>query len=230
MSNFNAITLIAEASLFVQLVILFLFCASIVVWLITFVKYKQVKQMQKATIDFESAFWQSNNLSELYKSISEKPDVSDIGLERIFVEGYDEYSQLVRREKFSTHVELLAKHVRKKMQIQLTHSMSHLEASVGLLATIGSSAPYIGLLGTVWGIMNSFNELGQVKHATLTLIAPGISEALIATAMGLFVAIPAVIFYNRLNERLDLINQRLELFIEEFTTLLEKQLHSRTEQ
>ncbi len=145
------------------------------------------------------------------------------GIEKIFLAGYKEFSRMT--QKGGVDPEIQVESAQRVMRIELNRELDRLEESLPFLATVGSISPYIGLFGTVWGIMNSFMALGDVKHATLANVAPGIAEALIATAIGLFAAIPAVVAYNRFSTRLDRLTARYELFLDEFVVLLQRQAH-----
>ena len=225
-AEFNLFALVADASLIVQFVMLSLLICSLIVWYVAILKFSAYRKVQKLNLVFEKQFWSSKNLWELFNAEKESKDQDFQGIKSIFFSGFNEYATLNQNQNADEpqDVDLLISQIIRKMKITLNQSMNQMEERLNLLATIGTAAPYIGLFGTVWGIIHAFHALGQVKHATLALVAPGISEALIATAMGLFVAIPAVIFYNRLSERLNEIDQNSHVFIEEFSGLLEKQL------
>lgn len=211
--------LILRASLTVQLVMLLLAAASIISWGLIYHKYKMLKFAQQAAVSFEDKFWSGVDLSDLYNSISHRR-VNRQGMEKIFESGFSEYARLHKQTSDSA---MLLTGVERSMKVALAREEDNLDQHLSLLATIGSTSPYVGLFGTVWGIMNSFISLGAVKHATLAMVAPGIAEALIATAMGLFAAIPAVIAYNRYSERVDRLCGRYENFQQEFATLLQRQ-------
>ncbi len=225
-AEFNLFALVADASLIVQFVMLSLLICSLIVWYVAILKFSAYRKVQKLNLFFEKQFWSSKNLWELFNAEKESKGQDFQGIKSIFFSGFNEYAILNQNQNADEpqDVDLLISQIIRKMKITLNQSMNQMEEQLNLLATIGTAAPYIGLFGTVWGIIHAFHALGQVKHATLALVAPGISEALIATAMGLFVAIPAVIFYNRLSERLNEIDQNSHVFIEEFSGLLEKQL------
>ena len=216
--------LITEASFVVQFVMLILFTASLVSWTFIFSKRKELNRSIEITDEFEEQFWSGVSLSELYRKLAAK-DFEPEGIEKIFLAGYKEFSRM----RLSGNVEpaVQVESAQRVMRIELLRELDRLDEHLAFLATVGSTSPYVGLFGTVWGIMNSFMALGNVKQATLAQVAPGIAEALIATAIGLFAAIPAVIAYNRFSTRLDRLTGRYELFVEEFIVLLQRQAHSK---
>lgn len=214
-------TLVSEASFLVQIVMLILLSASVLSWVIIVLKYKTLKQAKTEAIRFEDQFWSGINLSDLYQRVKRHSE-EQTGIARIFQVGFAEY---VRVHKNSANPEMMLAGVQRSMKVAVTREEDALDAHLSLLATIGSISPYIGLFGTVWGIMRSFIALGAVEHASLAMVAPGIAEALIATAMGLFAAIPAVIAYNRYAERVDKLANTYENFAEEFATILQRQTH-----
>jgi len=216
--------LITEASFVVQLVMLILFSASIASWTFIFVKHKELSRAVEITDEFEEQFWSGVALADLYRKLSAK-DFEPEGIEKIFLAGYKEFSRM--RQSGTVEPIVQVESAQRTMRIELSRELDRLDEHLPFLATVGSTSPYVGLFGTVWGIMNSFMSLGNVKQATLALVAPGIAEALIATAIGLFAAIPAVIFYNRFSTRLDKLTGRYELFVEEFVVLLQRQAHSK---
>ena len=216
--------LVTEASFVVQFVMLILFTASLVSWTFIFSKCKELNRSIEITDEFEEQFWSGVSLSELYRKLAAK-DFEPEGIEKIFLAGYKEFSRM----RLSGNVEpaVQVESAQRVMRIELLRELDRLDEHLAFLATVGSTSPYVGLFGTVWGIMNSFMALGNVKQATLAQVAPGIAEALIATAIGLFAAIPAVIAYNRFSTRLDRLTGRYELFVEEFIVLLQRQAHSK---
>ncbi len=216
--------LIANASFVVQFVMLILLAASVVSWTFIFNKYKELKQAFIVTEEFEEAFWSGVELTELYKKLSGSGFEAE-GIEKIFLAGYKEFSRMRQKEDVSAVVQVES--AQRVMRIELNREIDRLDETLPFLATVGSTSPYVGLFGTVWGIMNSFRALGNIKQATLANVAPGIAEALIATAMGLFAAIPAVVAYNRFSTRLDKLAGRYELFVDEFIVLLQRQAHSK---
>lgn len=218
-TDLSLITLIIEASILVQLVMLVLLAASIISWFVIFQKNKLFKGVDADAMRFENEFWSGGDLSELYTKLSRRR-VDREGMEKIFETGFAEFA---RSYKTTSDPALMMASIQRGMKVVLSREEERLEANLSLLATIGSTSPYVGLFGTVWGIMNSFTALGSVQNASLNMVAPGIAEALIATAMGLFAAIPAVVAYNRYAEKLDRFMGRYENFMEEFTTVLQRQ-------
>jgi biopolymer transport protein TolQ len=215
--------LIANASLVVQFVMFILLAASVVSWTFIFTKRKELKQAFSVTEEFEKAFWSGQELSDLYKKLTAS-EFEPEGIEKIFLAGYKEFSRMRQKEDVDPVIQVES--AQRVMRIELTRELDRLDETLPFLATVGSTSPYVGLFGTVWGIMNSFRSLGEVKQATLAHVAPGIAEALIATAIGLFAAIPAVVAYNRFSTRLDRLTGRYELFIDEFVVLLQRQAHN----
>ena len=218
-ADLSLVTLIAEASLLVKLVLLILLATSMYSWLLIFRKRSEIAQAKQDADSFEDKFWSGNELNRLYEDISSRPH-SSRGMEGIFEVGFKEF---VRLKKSSSDSALVLEGSQRVMRIALAREIDQLETSLPFLATAGSTSPYIGLFGTVWGIMNSFRALGTVQQATLAMVAPGISEALIATAMGLFAAIPAVIAYNRYSHKVERLINRYDTFVEEFSSILQRQ-------
>jgi len=215
----SLISLVTRASLLVQIVMLILLSASVLSWVIISLKYKVLKLAKEEAIRFEDQFWSGINLSDLYQQVKRKTEESR-GIAKIFESGFAEY---IRTHKNKTNTEMMLASVQRSMKVAVAREEDFLDSHLSLLATIGSISPYIGLFGTVWGIMRSFIALGAVEHASLAMVAPGIAEALIATAMGLFAAIPAVIAYNRYAEKVDRLSSTYENFAEEFATILQRQ-------
>lgn len=218
-ADLSIFDLVIRASFTVQLVMLMLAAASIISWTVIIHKYKLLKKASATADTFEDKFWSGIDLSDLYKGISQRR-LDRHGMEKIFESGFSEYAKL---HKKSGSTEMLLAGVQRSMKVALSREEDRLDRHLSLLATIGSISPYVGLFGTVFGIMSSFMALGAVKHATLAMVAPGIAEALIATAMGLFAAIPAVVAYNRYAEIVDRLCNRYENFQEEFASLLHRQ-------
>ena len=212
-ADYSFIDLILNASLVVQLVMLILVVASVVSW----------KHSKNDADMFEERFWSSEDLSPLYNRITAGRYESS-GMEKIFGAGYKEFSRLQKQE--SIDPEAVLDGAQRSMRIAMNKEVDHLETNLSFLATVGSTSPYIGLFGTVWGIMNSFQALGTVQQATISMVAPGISEALVATAMGLFAAIPAVIAYNRYSNDVERLINRYDNFLEEFSSILHRHAHS----
>lgn len=218
-ADLSLITLISEASLLVKLVMLALLLVSFYAWLIIFRKRSELQLAKREADAFEDKFWSGNELNRLYDDITARPHASR-GMEGIFEVGFKEF---VRLKKSANDSNMVLDGAQRVMRISLAREIDQLETSLPFLATAGSTSPYIGLFGTVWGIMNSFRSLGNVQHATLSMVAPGISEALIATAMGLFAAIPAVIAYNRYSHEVERLINRYDTFLEEFSSILQRQ-------
>jgi biopolymer transport protein TolQ len=223
-TDLSFLHLIKDASFVVQFVMLLLLVASISSWTFIFLKRKELNRAIEITEEFEAQFWSGDSLVELFKKLSAK-DFNPEGIEKIFLAGYKEFSRM--RQAGNVEPVVQVESAQRAMRIELSRELDRLDEHLAFLATVGSTSPYVGLFGTVWGIMNSFMSLGNVKQATLALVAPGIAEALIATAIGLFAAIPAVVAYNRFSTRLDRLTGRYELFVEEFVVLLQRQAHSK---
>jgi biopolymer transport protein TolQ len=214
--------LIKDASFVVQFVMLILIVASVASWTFIFSKRKVLGRAIEITDEFEEEFWSGVALAELYRKLAAK-DFEPEGIEKIFLAGYKEFSRM--RQTGTVEPMVQVESAQRAMRIELSRELDRLDEHLAFLATVGSTSPYVGLFGTVWGIMNSFMSLSTVKQATLAQVAPGIAEALIATAIGLFAAIPAVVAYNRFSTRLDSLTGRYELFVEEFVVLLQRQAH-----
>jgi len=209
-----------EASLLVKAVMLLLLAMSIASWAIIFHRSSALKKANENAKRFEDRFWSGIDLSKLYKeSDSRKNNIQ--GMELIFHAGFKEYVRIHKAEQ--TNADAMMDGSYRAMRVALSREVDELEANLNNLATIGSISPYIGLFGTVWGIMSSFIALGAVQQATLSMVAPGIAEALIATAMGLFAAIPAVIGYNRFSNQVMRIENNYGNFMEEFSSILHRQ-------
>ena len=216
--------LITEASFVVQFVMLILMIASVASWTFILSKRKELNRAIEITDEFEEQFWSGEALADLYRKLAAK-DFEPEGIEKIFLAGYKEFSRMHQSGSVEPGVQVES--AQRVMRIELSRELERLDEHLAFLATVGSTSPYVGLFGTVWGIMNSFMSLGNVKQATLAQVAPGIAEALIATAIGLYAAIPAVVAYNRFSTRLDRLTGRYELFVEEFVVLLQRQVHSK---
>ena len=212
--------LILNASLVVQFVIALLVFASLSSWSMIFDRMRILKSAGRAADDFEGRFWSGGDLAELYRQIERETD-EESGMAAIFRAGFREFARL--RTKGHKDPMAMVQGAQRSMRVSLNREVDRLEHHLSTLATIGSTSPYVGLFGTVWGIMNSFTALGNVKQATLALVAPGIAEALIATAIGLFAAIPAVVAYNRYSNDVERLNNRYDDFVEEFATILQRQ-------
>ena len=222
-SDMSIASLIMGASLLVKFVMLCLLAASVASWAQVIRKRRELRDARRTAKLFEDQFWSAEDLTALFNRISMQRNPSD-GLQRIFEAGFKEFARLRKRDGISP--EMVLEGSQRAMRIAVNRELEDLEANLPMLATIGSVSPYIGLVGTVWGIMNSFRGLSNAGQATLAMVAPGISEALIATAMGLFAAIPAVIFYNRFASEIDRLTTRFETFAEEFAAILQRQVHT----
>lgn len=218
--NLSILYLISQASLLVQLVMALLALLSVISWYWIFRKWFQLRAMRNSTGEFERDFWSGGDLNALFQSASSARHET-VGMERIFESGYREFSKLRAQ---SHDRAAIVDGARRAMRATHQREMDDLEAHLAFLASVGSVAPYIGLLGTVWGIMNAFRGLANVSSASLALVAPGIAEALVATAIGLFAAIPAVVAYNRFTHDIDRIGIRFESFMEEFSNILQRHL------
>lgn len=217
--------LISEATILVQAVMLLLVLASIISWVMIFQRAAVYRRARKQLLDFEDEFWSGIDLGQLYRSGSVRAEQETItGVESIFRAGFKEFSRL--RQQSGMEFEAVMAGSERAMRVALAREDEELGRHLPFLANVGSASPYVGLLGTVWGIMNSFRGLANTHQATLASVAPGISEALIATAMGLFAAIPAVIAYNRFSARVDMLMSRYETFAEEFSGILHRQAHN----
>ena len=214
--------LVLNASTLVQLVMLLLLAASVLSWTLIFQKWQAIKTARSHAEQFEKRFWSGADLSELYRKISSRRDQA-AGMETIFEAGFSEFARL--RNKTGIEPMSVVDGAQRAMRVAMNREVDALEMHLSFLATVGSTSPYVGLFGTVWGIMNAFIALGNVQQATIASVAPGIAEALVATAMGLFAAIPAVIAYNRYSSDVDRLLGRYDMFMEEFSTILQRQAH-----
>jgi biopolymer transport protein TolQ len=220
----SILKLIVDASLIVQLVLALLLGASIASWAIIMAKRSLLARARSEADTFEGNFWSGGDLGALYRSVQAKGDAT--GMSGIFEMGFREFARL-RQPGMSN--DQLVEGARRAMKVAQLKETDRLEESLATLATIGSISPYVGLFGTVWGIMGTFVSLGGVQQATLATVAPGIAEALVATAMGLVAAIPAVIAYNRYADKVGRLELRYDAFMEEFSTILQRHA-GRTEQ
>ena len=217
-ADLSFVNLILHASVVVQAVVLMLVLLSLWSWWQIFLKMFQLRRAVRDTDRFEDEFWKGGDLADLYQRTSQSRTGS--GMDHIFTAGFREYAK--HRKQGSASLVTLDS-ARRAMRAAYQREIDALEANLAGLATVGSVSPYIGLFGTVWGIMNAFRGLANVSQATLANVAPGIAEALIATAIGLFAAIPAVIGYNRYTHDVDRLATRYETFIEEFSNILQRQ-------
>jgi len=219
MNDNSLLALVTNASIPVQLVLLILLLASIFSWALMYVKRGYIKQSQAEASTFEGRFWSGINLSDLFAQLSVRQE-KRFGMESIFENGFREFA---RSRKAELDDSAVVRSAHRAMKVSMSREIEQLDSNLSFLATVGSVSPYVGLFGTVWGIMESFRALAGVQQATLAMVAPGISEALIATAMGLLAAIPAVIAYNKFSTDVDAMVVRYENFLEEFTGILQRQ-------
>ena len=220
--DMSVVSLITNASVPVQLVMALLLLASAFSWYYIFLKLFTISRASRLADDFEKEFWSGADLNELYqRAVNSRRSAGS--LERIFESGFREFSKL--RQQPGMDVAVVMDGTRRAMRATYQRELDRLESYLSFLASVGSVSPYVGLFGTVWGIMNSFRGLANVAQATLGHVAPGIAEALIATAMGLFAAIPAVIAYNRFAGDVNRLATRFESFMEELSNILQRQVH-----
>ena len=216
--DLSIFTLVTQATLVVQLVMAGLLIASLASWTVIFGKLFGLRRTRAANEEFEREFWAGKNLNELYQDATKRTDASP--MERIFASGMREFMKL--RERRVVEAGALLDGARRAMRASFQREMDVIESNLSFLASVGSVSPYVGLFGTVWGIMHAFVGLSNMQQVTLATVAPGIAEALVATAIGLFAAIPAVIAYNRFARDIDRIAIQLETFIEEFSNILQR--------
>jgi biopolymer transport protein TolQ len=214
----SPIELVLGASLIVQIVMALLLIASIISWAIMLRKRAELRRARSEADRFEEVFWSGGDLSSMYRAIDQSRRVTR-GMENIFESGFREFTRM--RQHGSAAGQLI-EGSRRGMRVALLRETDRLEQGLSMLATVGSTSPYVGLFGTVWGIMGAFQGLGDVQQATLQVVAPHIAEALIATAMGLFAAIPAVIAYNRYADQVSRIEVRYDTFVEELSSILQR--------
>ena len=220
----SILQLMLDASPVVQAVMALLVLASIVSWAFIFSKYREINRAEDTTDEFEERFWSGIDLADLYRQLA-REDYETEGLENIFMAGFKEFARL--RQEPNIGPDAVMEGAQRVMRVSLNRELELLDERLPFLATVGSTSPYIGLFGTVWGIMNAFRSLGAAKQATLAMVAPGISEALVATAMGLFAAIPAVMAYNRYATEIGRLASRYEAFADEFLSLLHRKAHAK---
>lgn len=223
-NNMSMLHLVAEASILAQVVLLLLLAASAVSWAVIIQKRKLLNKTQQEAEQFEDKFWSGGNLADLYEEVRRDKDAQ--GLPAIFGAGYEEYSRQQTSGRMDPDDSIAA--IQRQMRVSQVREIDRLENGLSLLATIGSTSPYVGLFGTVWGIMNAFIGIGNVKQASLAVVAPGIAEALIATAMGLFAAIPAVIAYNFFTRGVERLESRFHTFADEMVGIVERGLRNAT--
>jgi biopolymer transport protein TolQ len=218
-TDLSIITLILEASLPVQLIMALLLLASIGSWAVIIDKRRVVNQALESATEFEASFWSGVDLSSLYRDLA-RADATPLGMAGIFEAGFREFGRL--KQESGLGAEQIIEGSRRAMRVSQLREMDRLEHNLALLATVSNTSPYVGLFGTVWGIINAFHALGNVQSATIAMVAPGISEALIATAMGLFAAIPAGIFFNRYADQVGRLEVRYDTFMEELSAIFQR--------
>jgi len=219
-ANVSLWSFIADAGLLVKTVLLILFCASIFSWSLILQRLSLLKQLKQSMRTFEKTFWSGVNLNELFERLKLHKATLE-GYESIFYSGFLEFNRLYQKNADPTKVMITTE---RAMDIAIEREINRLENKLTYLATIGSTSPYVGLFGTVWGIMTSFRSLAHVQQATIAMVAPGISEALIATAVGLFAAIPATIAYNYFTNQLEHIERYYDMFGKEFANFLYRKM------
>ena len=223
--DLSLLHLVLNASVPVQLVMLLLLGASLLSWWFIFIKLFSLKRALRATDRFEREFWGGGDLNALYRRVAAERESAG-EMERIFEAGFREFMKL--RQQAGLSLNVIVDGTRRAMRATYQRELDGLESHLSFLATVGSVSPYVGLFGTVWGIMIAFMGLSSVAQATLAQVAPGIDEALIATAMGLFAAIPAVVGYNRYTHDIDRLANRMESFMEEFSNILQRQVTAKS--
>ena len=223
--NMSLWTLISNASWIVLVVLALLVVASLVSWTMIFQRGSLLRSAHRAMIAFEDRFWSGMDLIVLYKEVQQN-EGQETGLEYIFKAGFTEFTRL--RNQGTVEPEAVMDGVQRAMRVAISREQERLEANLPFLASVGSTSPYVGLFGTVVGIMNSFRGLAVVQQPTLASVAPGISEALLTTAVGLVAAIPAVVAYNRYASRVEALLANYETFADEFSSILHRKVHSRT--
>ena len=221
-NELQILDLVMQASWLVKGVMLILLLASIASWVIIFRKRQVISEAMKEAETFEEKFWSGSDLTAMHEAIT-STHRSTRGMDKVFESGFSEFLRMRQQGRMGPNA--MVEGAQRAMRIALTRETEELEFRLNFLATVGSTSPYIGLFGTVWGIMTSFHQLANVNQATIAMVAPGISEALIATAMGLFAAIPAVIGFNRFSNQVDRLEVRYDNFKEEFSSILQRQAH-----
>ncbi|HEX8477031.1 MAG TPA: protein TolQ [Telluria sp.] len=222
--DLSFLALISNAHLIVQLIMALLLIVSLVSWTYIFRKMFAIRSARQQTEQFERSFWAGGNLNTLHQSAASQRDQNG-ALARIFESGMGEFIKGKQASRDALDMGAVLDGARRAMRAAFQRELDALDVHLNFLASVGSVSPYIGLLGTVWGIMNAFRGLANVQQATLAAVAPGIAEALIATAIGLFAAIPAVVAYNRFSHDIDRLAIRFESFVEEFSNILQRQSH-----
>ena len=222
-NDMSIVSLVLHASFVVQIVMAILLSISVASWAAIIRKITAIKRIQNLNDEFERVFWSGTSLNELFAAASQNAKLAG-PMERIFASGMREYQKL--RERRITDAGTLLDGARRAMRASFQREMDAAESQLAFLASVGSVSPYVGLFGTVWGIMHAFTGLASLQQVTLATVAPGIAEALVATAIGLFAAIPAVVAYNRFARDIDRVAIKLETFIEEFSNILQRSLGS----
>jgi biopolymer transport protein TolQ len=217
------LTYFFDSSPIIKTVIMLLLLASVMSWTFIFQRAIFLKRAKVAMANFEDMFWSGTDLNRLYTELSHKRDTVE-GMPAIFIAGFKEFIRL--RKQPGIQPTMILEGAQRAMSIARSRELDKLEQHLSFLATVGSTSPYVGLFGTVWGIMTAFHALGNVQQATISMVAPGISEALITTAMGLFAAIPAVIAYNRFANEVERLLNQYDTFQEEFSSILYRQTHA----
>ena len=222
-NDMSIVSLVLHASFVVQIVMVILLSISVASWAAIIRKITAIKRIQNLNEEFERVFWSGTSLNELFAAASQNAKLAG-PMERIFASGMREYQKL--RERRISDAGTLLDGARRAMRASFQREMDAAESQLAFLASVGSVSPYVGLFGTVWGIMHAFTGLAALTQVTLATVAPGIAEALVATAIGLFAAIPAVVAYNRFARDIDRVAIKLETFIEEFSNILQRSLGS----
>ncbi|EAQ97230.2 protein TolQ [Congregibacter litoralis] len=226
MDELSLVDLVMDAGVTVKLVMALLMAASVTSWYMIFQRFFYFRSAGEEMLDFEEHFWSGVDLAQLYREGNERAADGEIiiGVEGVFRAGFKEFSRLAQQSDMDA--EAMLEGARRAMRVAMLREEERLEKHLPFLATVGSTSPYVGLFGTVWGIMNSFRGLANTSQATLATVAPGISEALVATAMGLFAAIPAVMAYNRFASKVDVYGKRYDTFVDEFSSILGRQAYA----
>jgi len=223
-TDLSIVALVLAAGLIVQLVLLALILASVASWAVIIEKRRSIKQAVAAASEFEASFWSGGDLTTLFRNIA-RTEVTPVGMAGIFESGFREFGRL--KQEGGVAPQQIVEGARRSMHVAQMREVDKLERNLAFLATVGSTSPYVGLFGTVWGIMTSFQALGGVQSATIAMVAPGITHALVATAMGLFAAIPAVIAYNRYADQVDRLEVRYDVFMEELLSIFHRNAAAR---
>ena len=223
-TDMTVVSLLFEATLPVKLVMILLIVASVMSWSIIFTKRRLIRRTKDASDEFEANFWSGGDLNTLYQRAS-RDRSANLGMTSIFEAGFREFNRALQQG--GVNPDKVIEECRRSMHVAQMREVDRLEQGLATLATVGSTSPYVGLFGTVWGIMDAFIGLANVQSATLAVVAPPIAEALIATAMGLFAAIPAVMAYNRFADKVERLESRYDVFSEEFSSILQRHVRGR---